>query len=111
MPVIFRCQDKRCLKNYKGKVKANTCYCIRTYINVNNAIKKFNMFRHTGGFVAKEFHIQFSFSFSLTSDTLIKAGSLPNSFLSCNRKNNVKYEVIKFEAPHNEVKNCIQEVL
>lgn len=98
-------------KNYKGNIKANTCYCIRTDINVNNAIKKSSMFRHTGGFVAKEFHTQFSFSFSLKSDTLIKANCLPNSFLSYNRKNNVKYEVIKFEAPHNEVKNCIQEVL
>lgn len=52
---------------------------------------------HTRGFVAKEFHIQFSGSFSLTSDTLIKAGSLPNSFLSYNNKNNVKCEEIKFE--------------
>lgn len=59
MPVIFRRQDKRCLKNYKGKVKGNTCYCIRTDINVNNAIKKSSVFTHTGGSVAKEFRIQF----------------------------------------------------
>lgn len=54
------------------------------------------MYAHFG-FAAKEFHTQFSFSFSLTSDTLIKAGGLPNNFLSYNRENNVKYEIIKFE--------------
>lgn len=97
MPVIFRCQDKRSVKHYKRKVKANTCYCIRTDISINNAIKKSSILMHTRGFVAKEFHIQFSCSFPLTSDTLIKAGSLPNSFLSYNNKNNVKCEVIKFE--------------
>lgn len=69
------------------------------------------MFTDTAGFVTKEFHTQFSFSCFLKSDTLIKAGGLPNSFLSYNRKkNSVKYDVIKFEAPHNKVKNCIQEV-
>lgn len=36
---------------------------------------------------------------------------MPNNVLSYDRKTNVKYEVIKFEALHNEVKNCIQEVL
>lgn len=86
MLIIFRQQDKRCLKNYKGKVKANNYCCIRTGINVNNTVKKSSMFMHTGGFVAREFHIQFSFSFSLKSDTLIKAGGLPNAFLSYNRK-------------------------
>lgn len=69
------------------------------------------MFVHTEIFVAIVFNVQFSFCFALTSDTLIKAGRLPNSFLSYNRNNNVKYEVIKFEAPHNEMKNCIQKVL
>lgn len=68
------------------------------------------MYMHTGDFVAKEFRIQFSFFF-LKSDTLIKAGGLPNSVLSYDRKTNVEYEVIKFEALHNEVKNCIEEVL
>lgn len=82
MPIIFRFQDKWSLKQYKGKVQANTCYCIRTDIKVNNAIKKFSILTHTEGFAAKEIHTQFSFSFSLTSDTLIKAGGLPNSFLS-----------------------------
>jgi len=66
---------------------------------------------HTGHFVAKEFHIQLSFAFSLKSDNLIKVGGLPNNFLSYSRKNNVKYEVIKLEAPHNEVESYIQEVL
>lgn len=51
------------LKNCKGKVKANTCYCMRTDINVNNAMKKSSMCMHTGDFVAKEFHVQFSFFF------------------------------------------------
>lgn len=97
MPVIFRRQDKRSIKHYNGKVKANTCYYIRKDISINNAVKKSSILMHTGGFVAKEFHIQFSFSFCLTSDTLIKAGSLPNSILSYNSKNNVKCEVIKFE--------------
>lgn len=90
---------------------ANTCYCIRTYINVNNAVKKSSMFVHTEIFVAKVFNVQFSFSSSLKSDTFIKAGRLPNSFLSYKRNNNVKYEAIKFEAPHNEMKTYIQKVL
>lgn len=42
---------------------------------------------------------------------MIKAGRLPNSFLSYNRNNNIKYEAIKFEALHNEVKIYIQKVL
>lgn len=54
--------------------------------------------------------LNFHFFSSLKSDTLIRAGRLPNSFLS-NRNNNEKYEAIKFEASHNEIKNFIQKVL
>lgn len=65
------------------------------------------VFVHTEIFVSKVFNVQFSFFSSLKSDTLIKAGRLPNSFLFYNRNNNIKYEAIKFEASHNEVKNYI----
>lgn len=69
------------------------------------------MFVHTEIFIAKVFNVQVSFFSSLKSVTLIKAGRLPNSFLSYNRNNNVKYKAIKFEAPHNEIKDYIQKVL
>lgn len=78
------------LKKLQRKCKGKTCYCIRTDINGNNAIKKSSMFVHTEIFIAKVFNVQFSFFSSPKSVTLIKAGSLPNIFFLSYNNNNKK---------------------
>lgn len=58
----------------------------------------------------KNFILNFHFLFLLNQILWSKQVACQIAFYLIT-KNNVKYEVIKFEAPHNEVKNCIQEVL